>query len=143
MGACGWGVFTGRGADMQAIPSRNPRLLLEAALLLCSMVAALGVGFAVVACRAAPASASIAQIGLRVVTEKTVGPAAVEVSIRGADGSPSAGAQVTLRGDMTHAGMKPVIVQMREIGRGTYLADDFSFAMAGDWILTVQAVMPG
>jgi hypothetical protein len=82
-------------------------------------------------------------VGLRVVTAKAVGPAAIEVSLRAGDGTPIGGAQVTLRGDMTRAGMKPVMVQMQEVGRGTYLADDFSFGMAGDWLLSVQAVLPG
>ncbi len=128
---------------MDAVPSRNPGLLLQLILLLCLLVLVSGIGIAAVACRPTQASASSAQVGLRVVTEKAVGPAAIEVSLRSGDGTPIGGAQVTLRGDMTHGGMKPVILQMREVGRGTYLADDFSFSMAGDWLLSVQAVLPG
>jgi hypothetical protein len=94
-------------------------------------------------CRSSAASAGAAQVDLRIVTEKRAGPAAVEVTLRNESGQPATGAAVTLRGDMNHGGMKPVVVQMRESAEGTYLADDFRFTMGGDWLLTVEAVLPG
>ena len=51
-------------------------------------------------------------------------------------------AQVTVTGDMTHAGMAPVEAEAMLQGDGVYLTQSFAFNMAGDWILTVQAVYP-
>lgn len=128
---------------MNEAASHGSGVLLRLVLLVSLLVLVVGFGAAAAACRSTPASANGSQVALRLVTDKAVGPAAVEVSLRGSDGTPVGGAQVTLRGDMNHAGMKPVIVQMREVSRGTYLADDFKFTMAGDWLLTVEAALPG
>jgi nitrogen fixation protein FixH len=76
------------------------------------------------------------------VAQSTVGAAQVDVQLADAAGQPISGAQVQLRGDMTHAGMQPVLTTMNDLGNGQYRADDFEFTMAGDWILTVQAEMP-
>ena len=48
-------------------------------------------------------------------------------------------AVVTVRGDMTHAGMAPVQAQAREVGNGRYAVDSFNFTMSGDWVLSVTA----
>lgn len=76
------------------------------------------------------------------VAQNTVGAAQVDVQLADADGQLISGAVVQLRGDMTHAGMQPVITSMNDLGNGQYRADDFEFTMAGDWILTVQADLP-
>lgn len=109
-------------------------------LVLVGFLALMPVAFATVSCRSIPASASAVQISMRLVTEKKVGPAVVEAAVRGVDGQPLGGAKVTLRGDMNHAGMAPIMVQMREVSAGDYLADEFKFTMAGDWLLTIEVV---
>jgi len=76
------------------------------------------------------------------VAQSTVGAAQVDVQLADANGQPVSGAVVQLRGDMTHAGMQPVLTTMDDLGNGQYRADDFEFTMAGDWVLTVQAEMP-
>ncbi len=76
------------------------------------------------------------------VAQKTVGPAQVDVTVVDAQGQPANSAAVQLRGDMTHAGMQPVITTLQALGNGQYRAADFQFTMAGDWVLTVQAKMP-
>lgn len=76
------------------------------------------------------------------VAQSTVGAAQVDVQLADANGQPVSGAMVQLRGDMTHAGMQPVLTTMDDLGNGQYRADDFEFTMAGDWVLTVQAEMP-
>lgn len=53
-------------------------------------------------------------------------------------GEPVTGATVTLRGDMTHAGMAPSISVLAEQGDGVYGTDAFQFQMAGDWIMSVD-----
>ena len=52
------------------------------------------------------------------------------------------GAEVEITGDMTHAGMIPVIVSAQEVEAGLYRADDFEFTMAGDWIITTEVTLP-
>lgn len=61
------------------------------------------------------------------------------VSFTEAGGQPVTGASVRVVGDMTHAGMQPVIVDATEVAPGSYRADEFAFTMAGDWIITVTA----
>lgn len=48
------------------------------------------------------------------------------------------GAKVKLIGDMTHAGMVPVLSEALETEKGLYRADDFAFTMAGDWIISAE-----
>ena len=55
-------------------------------------------------------------------------------------GKPIEGATVDVRGDMSHAGMQPVMAVATGAG-GNYSAD-FEWTMAGDWIVTVTAALP-
>lgn len=111
---------------------------------------------ALVACRppdAAPAntgstdsaSATAPSEGLRVRVETegdpALGPVPVLVYILDADAGVS-GATVEVTGDMTHAGMVPVIAEAVESEPGLYRADDFEFTMAGDWIITAEVELP-
>lgn len=52
------------------------------------------------------------------------------------------GADVRINGDMTHAGMAPVIVDAPEIGSGLYQSQGFRFTMAGDWLITTTVTLP-
>ncbi len=64
-----------------------------------------------------------------------VGPAVVQVI-------PPKDLQVqtlTVTGDMTHAGMQPVIAEAREAKPGVWETQGFRFTMRGDWVLTVEA----
>ena len=58
-----------------------------------------------------------------------------------AAGAAVEGAELEIKGDMTHAGMVPVVVTISQGDAGTYLTG-FEWTMAGDWILTVQAKLP-
>lgn len=70
-----------------------------------------------------------------------VGPAVVEVRPQ-LDGAAVAGATVRVVGDMTHAGMVPVVAEATDVGGGTYRTNDFLFDMAGDWVLSVDVTYP-
>ena len=60
-----------------------------------------------------------------------------EVGVRN-DGFPS----VTVTGDMTHAGMVPVVADaLPADAPGAYLTDDFAYDMAGDWVLTAEVTL--
>ena len=53
------------------------------------------------------------------------------------------GASVRVEGDMTHAGMVPVLAEAEGVGDGVYRADDMHFTMAGDWIITITVTADG
>jgi len=72
----------------------------------------------------------------------TVGPITFDLTLWDADGQPIDGANpVTLRGDMSHAGMKPVLATATGAGDGLYSAD-FEWTMAGDWTVSIEATLP-
>ena len=88
----------------------------------------------------------VVTVRLRLLADPTVELAATaEMCIRDrwdADGQPIDGAgPVTLRGDMNHAGMKPVLADATGTGGGQYTAD-FEWTMAGDWTVAVEATLP-
>ena len=70
-----------------------------------------------------------------------VGLTQAVVTLTGADGQPVTGARVTLKGDMSHAGMQPVLVDAAEASPGSYRSE-FAWTMSGDWIVTVTATLP-
>jgi hypothetical protein len=67
-----------------------------------------------------------------------IGPAVVLVTLAGAAGQPLGGALVELEGNMTHAGMVPVLAPAVEIEPGRYRAE-LEFTMGGDWFILVRA----
>lgn len=67
-----------------------------------------------------------------------VGPATVTVTLAGPAGEAVSGARVELEGNMSHAGMVPVIAQAVESAAGQY-ESTLEFTMAGDWIMIVRA----
>lgn len=71
-----------------------------------------------------------------------MGPLVWSVTLRDAGGRPVEDAAVSVRGDMNHAGMVPVESTAAHSGDGVYTAD-FEWTMAGDWIVTVTAELPG
>lgn len=70
-----------------------------------------------------------------------IGPVPVTVFLLG-DGEGISGATVTVTGDMTHAGMVPVIRTAAETAPGEYTAADFEFNMGGDWFLLAAVTLP-
>jgi hypothetical protein len=65
------------------------------------------------------------------------GAAAIEISLTDASGVPVRGARLSLRGDMTHAGMMPVMTDLRETDPGVYRGE-IEWTMGGAWILNVE-----
>lgn len=66
------------------------------------------------------------------------GPAMLHVELSDEAGQPVEDAIVTVRGDMTHAGMVPVLGQAERVRDGVYDIP-FEWTMGGDWVLTVDA----
>jgi hypothetical protein len=69
-----------------------------------------------------------------------VGDAMLVLRLTDRDNQPIEGARVQVRGDMSHAGMVPVLGDAQEQGEGLYLVP-FDWTMAGDWILTVSGTL--
>ncbi len=74
-------------------------------------------------------------------TPPGVGPARLIIHLDDA-GAPVEGARIVVEGNMTHAGMTPVIDTARADAPGRYVVDGFRFTMGGDWILTLRATLP-
>lgn len=70
-----------------------------------------------------------------------VGPATLAVQMSDASGAPVEGAMVSLKGDMSHAGMQPVLGGAAETAAGVYEAQ-WVWTMSGDWFVTVTADLP-
>ena len=69
-----------------------------------------------------------------------VGAETIDVELRDAQGQAVSGAHVELEGNMSHAGMSPVIGVMREIESGKYRGT-LPLTMAGDWIVLVNVTL--
>jgi hypothetical protein len=69
-----------------------------------------------------------------------VGPATLSVQLSDANGAPVEGATVSLKGDMSHAGMQPVLADAAETTAGVYEAQ-WVWTMSGDWFVTVTATL--
>lgn len=66
---------------------------------------------------------------------------ALKFRLTGPDGAPIDNATLYVKGDMTHAGMVPVLAE-RDGGEDGVYTVPFQWTMAGDWIVTVRAEAP-
>lgn len=90
------------------------------------------------------ARAADADVRVRVEAppDPVVGPDTVRVLVL-ADDAPARDATVEVTGDMTHAGMIPVVADaLPDDAPGTYATRDFAYDMAGDWVLTAEVTLP-
>ncbi len=84
-----------------------------------------------------------ADIRIELVVEPAqpaVGPAALIVTLADASGQPIENARLDIEGNMTHAGMTPVLAEVSSGSGGRYQAP-FEWTMGGDWIVTVKATL--
>jgi hypothetical protein len=70
-----------------------------------------------------------------------VGHSHLELKLTDPEGQPVQGSTISVRGDMTHPGMTPVLAEATELGGGRYTAA-FEWTMAGDWIVTIEVELP-
>jgi len=75
-------------------------------------------------------------------TPPGAGPARLIISLADSAGKPIQDAEILVEGTMSHAGMVPVVDTARAEGPGRYGIPEFSFTMAGDWVLTLHATLP-
>ena len=123
-GSSAYGVTDRRG------PARRLAVLLSAALVLAHCG------------RGASQTSTIAGTLSLSPRAPAVGPATLTVMLRDAADAPLTGATVRLEAHMSHPGMAPVLATGDERAPGTYDLN-FSFTMAGDWVLVVHATPPG
>jgi hypothetical protein len=132
------------------MPRQSPRQrsgLLRGSILVAWIIGLLALGVSLGGCRAQAeaqdTASSVAQLQLTVSPQPpAVGSAQVDVTMTLPNGTPVTGARLQIRGDMNMAGMQPVLADLKDLGNGHYQATDFSFTMAGDWVLTVTGGLP-
>jgi hypothetical protein len=71
-----------------------------------------------------------------------VGEATLLIAISDGSGNPVTGATVDVRGDMTHAGMVPVIREDISSDENGLYDVPFEWTMGGDWLIEVTATLP-
>ncbi len=100
------------------------------------------VGAALVACRqSATTTGAAATIELVApLCSPPVGQGEVTVRLSDAAGAPIDDARLSLRGDLTHAGMIPMMAESDGGTDGLYRVP-VEWSMAGEWVLTVEAVL--
>lgn len=82
------------------------------------------------------------QITLEVLpAEPVIGDALMIVTLLDGQGQPVDDATISLRGDMSHAGMVPVLREA-EGGSGGRYELPFIWTMAGDWFVEVTVTQP-
>ncbi|MEO8392494.1 MAG: FixH family protein [Chloroflexota bacterium] len=87
------------------------------------------------------ASTQAAQIALTIAPDPpTVGDATLTITVM-QQNQPLAGAAVAVRGDMTHAGMRPVIPDAASTDAQGKLVLPFKWSMSGDWIVSVTVTL--
>ena len=100
-----------------------------------------GIVLLMVACSRSAAKSSVR------VTDKEVGPnparvGPMTVSFHLTEASkPVSGAEVSLEGNMTHAGMTPVFAEAQEVAPGQYRGN-LTLNMPGDWFLLLHVTLP-
>ena len=75
-------------------------------------------------------------------TPPMVGDARLIISLSDTSGAPVGGARIEVEGNMSHAGMVPVVDTALAEAPGRYGITDYTFTMAGDWYLDVRATLP-
>lgn len=93
---------------------------------------------------ASPAPQDEADLLVEIVSEPEnplVGAATLVITVRDAAGDPISDAQLNIRGDMTHAGMVPVLAEAERGENGVYRVP-FEWTMSGDWIVEVTVTLP-
>ena len=67
-----------------------------------------------------------------------IGQTRLVVQVADSSGRPIDDAQLAIKGDMTHAGMVPVLAEVDGGGQDGVYEIPFEWTMAGDWVVTVD-----
>lgn len=81
-------------------------------------------------------------ISMDLTAESTeVGKTTLRITLEDAQGTPINDATLDVKGDMTHAGMVPVLANDVTNGQDGVYEIPFEWTMGGDWIVTVEATL--
>ena len=69
-----------------------------------------------------------------------VGPLTITLKVADASGKPATDIDIELEGNMSHAGMTPVLAHARETEPGGY-SSTIELSMAGDWYFVVHMTL--
>ena len=75
------------------------------------------------------------------VDSTSVGQTTLLITVTDKEGTPINDATVAVKGDMSHAGMVPVLAEATNGENGVYEMP-FEWTMGGDWIVTVEVTLP-
>ncbi|MBE2220185.1 MAG: FixH family protein [Anaerolineae bacterium] len=70
-----------------------------------------------------------------------IGKETLNIRVFDANNQPIDNAKINIRGDMTHAGMTPILAETENGNKGLYQLP-IAWSMSGDWIVTVQVILP-
>ena len=88
------------------------------------------------------ASSSNTQINLTAIPyPAAVGQSRLVIRVTDLAGQPISNAALSIKGDMTHAGMVPVLAEVQGGDAEGYYNVPFEWTMAGDWVVTIEAVL--
>ena len=71
-----------------------------------------------------------------------IGESRLVIQVSDEMGSPIDDAHLSVKGDMTHAGMAPVLAEVDGGGEAGVYTVPFEWTMAGDWVVTVELQLP-
>ncbi len=71
-----------------------------------------------------------------------IGESRLVIQVADEMGSPIDDAHLSVKGDMTHAGMAPVLAEVDGGGESGVYTIPFEWTMAGDWVVTVDLQLP-
>lgn len=71
-----------------------------------------------------------------------IGESRLVIQVADEMGSPIDDAHLSVKGDMTHAGMTPVLAEVDGGGKAGVYTIPFEWTMAGDWVVTVDLQLP-
>ena len=71
-----------------------------------------------------------------------IGETRLVIQVADKNGNPINDAHLAIKGDMTHAGMVPVLAEADGGGENGLYEVPFEWTMAGDWVVTVDLQLP-
>lgn len=88
------------------------------------------------------ASSANAQISLTAIPfPAAVGQSRLVIQVSDPAGKPISDAALSIKGDMTHAGMVPVLAAVQGGDAQGYYQVPIEWTMAGDWVVTVEVIL--
>ncbi len=87
-------------------------------------------------------SSSDTQISLSVLpSPPMIGDSQLIIRVTDGAGRPINDASLAIKGDMTHAGMVPILAELNGGGDDGFYSVPFQWTMAGDWVVTIDATL--